>query len=199
MIRRPPRSTLFPYTTLFRSLALYLQDTINVGNWAFNVGFREDLYRGIVHDSQPQPRVGFAYNVKKTNSVLRVSYSRILETPFNENLILASLGASNPIIERGLENARIRYAQDRVGLLDVVSEAHARLRLTIVHDSAIEVFPEPNIEGPIAYVDRVLQVERKLLDIRTAAEGKQRGLRTGASILRLRRPCQHRSGEVKEI
>jgi hypothetical protein len=69
-----------------------------VGNWAFNVGFREDLYRGIVHDSQPQPRVGFAYNVKKTNSVLRVSYSRILETPFNENLILASLGASNPVI-----------------------------------------------------------------------------------------------------
>ena len=66
-----------------------------------------------------------------------------------------------------------------------------------MHDSAIEVFPEPNIEGPIAYVDRVLQVERKLLDIRTAAEGKQRGLRTGASILRLRRPCQHRSGEVK--
>src|SRR2546426_8826182 len=24
MIRRPPRSTLFPYTTLFRSLAIYL-------------------------------------------------------------------------------------------------------------------------------------------------------------------------------
>src|SRR5260370_3506053 len=71
---------------------------MSVGNWAFNVGFREDLYRGIVHDSQPQPRVGFAYNIKKTNSVLRVSYSRILETPFNENLILASLGASNPVI-----------------------------------------------------------------------------------------------------
>src|SRR2546426_3704599 len=26
MIRRPPRSTLFPYTTLFRSLALHLDD-----------------------------------------------------------------------------------------------------------------------------------------------------------------------------
>ncbi len=91
---------LFPFRarTDVKELALYLQDTISVGNWAFNLGFREDLYRGIVHDSQPQPRVGFAYNVKKTNSVLRVSYSRILETPFNENLILASLGASNPVI-----------------------------------------------------------------------------------------------------
>jgi hypothetical protein len=91
---------LFPFRghTDVKELALYLQDTISMGNWAFNVGFREDLYRGIVHDSQPQPRVGLAYNVKKTNSVLRVSYSRILETPFNENLILASLGASNPVI-----------------------------------------------------------------------------------------------------
>src|SRR5260370_31919034 len=26
MIRRPPRSTLFPYTTLFRSLVAYLKD-----------------------------------------------------------------------------------------------------------------------------------------------------------------------------
>src|SRR3712207_8434092 len=26
MIRRPPRSTLFPYTTLFRSLAVHLHD-----------------------------------------------------------------------------------------------------------------------------------------------------------------------------
>jgi hypothetical protein len=94
------QSALFPFRGRadVKELALYLQDTISVGNWAFNVGFREDLYRGIVHDSQPQPRVGFAYNVKKTNSVLRVSYSRILETPFNENLILASLGAANPVI-----------------------------------------------------------------------------------------------------
>jgi hypothetical protein len=91
---------LFPFHghTDIKELALYLQDTISMGNWAFNVGVREDLYRGIVHDTQTQPRVGIAYNIKKTNTVLRVSYSRIMETPFNENLILASLGAANPII-----------------------------------------------------------------------------------------------------
>jgi len=95
-----PASTLFHFQghTDVKELGLYLQDTINVGNWAFNVGLRGDVYRGIVHDWQPEPRVGFAYNVKKTNSVLRVSYSRVLETPFNENLILASLGASNPVV-----------------------------------------------------------------------------------------------------
>ena len=94
------QSALFPFRsqTDVKELGLYVQDTINVGNWAFNVGLRGDVYRGIVHDWQPQPRVGFAYNVKKTNSILRVSYSRILETPFNENFILASIGAANPII-----------------------------------------------------------------------------------------------------
>src|SRR2546422_3208330 len=34
MIRRPPRSTLFPYTTLFRSLTrLSCMDGLNYGDW----------------------------------------------------------------------------------------------------------------------------------------------------------------------
>src|SRR5258705_6118234 len=31
MIRRPPRSTLFPYTTLFRSGSMYLYDSPHLG------------------------------------------------------------------------------------------------------------------------------------------------------------------------
>ena len=42
--------------------------------------------------------MGAAYNIKKTNSVLRFSYARTLETPFNENLVLASEGCNNPVI-----------------------------------------------------------------------------------------------------
>src|ERR1700687_5801876 len=95
-----PGAGLFAFHghTDIKELALYVQDSITAGNWAFNVGLRADVYRGIVHDWQPQPRVGVAYNIKKTNTVLRASYSRVLETPFNENLILASIGAANPVI-----------------------------------------------------------------------------------------------------
>jgi hypothetical protein len=89
---------LFHGHTDIKQFSVYLQDTITKGNWSFNLGIRGDVYRGIVHDWQPQPRIGLAYNIKKTNSVLRLSYSRVLETPFNENLILASLGAGNPVI-----------------------------------------------------------------------------------------------------
>ena len=50
------------------------------------------------HARQAEPRVGVAYNVKKTNTVIRASYARTMETPFNENLILASNGCTDPVI-----------------------------------------------------------------------------------------------------
>jgi len=89
---------LFHGHTDVRQLALYVQDTITKGNWAFNLGIRGDLYRGITSDSQAEPRVGIAYNFKKTNTVFRTSYARVQETPFNENLVLASTANGNPVI-----------------------------------------------------------------------------------------------------
>jgi Carboxypeptidase regulatory-like domain len=81
-----------------KEAALYVEDTIKVKNWNFNLGLRGDLYYGITSGSQAEPRLGAAYNIKKTNTVLRASYARTLETPFNENLILSSLGCFNPVI-----------------------------------------------------------------------------------------------------
>jgi hypothetical protein len=46
----------------------------------------------------PEPRAGIAYNVKRTGTVLRVSYARTMETPFNENLVLSSRGCSSAVI-----------------------------------------------------------------------------------------------------
>src|SRR5258705_8339376 len=37
MIRRPPRSTLFPYTTLFRSAQFYCDETRSHLKWAVRV------------------------------------------------------------------------------------------------------------------------------------------------------------------
>jgi len=92
--------TLFPFRghTDIKQIAIYVQDTITKGNWAFNLGLRGDLYRGIVRDSQLEPRLGVAYNIKQTSTVFRVAYSRIQATPYNENLILSSLGSQIPTI-----------------------------------------------------------------------------------------------------
>jgi hypothetical protein len=81
-----------------KEFSAYAQDAITKGNWTFNVGLRADVYRGFVNHTEPEPRLGIAYNIKPTNTVLRISYARTLETPFNENLILASTGCLNPAI-----------------------------------------------------------------------------------------------------
>jgi hypothetical protein len=81
-----------------KELALYVQDTITKGHWSFNLGLREDFYNGLSHGNQAEPRLGIAYNIKPTNTVLRVSYARSLESPFNENLVIASGGCGNAVI-----------------------------------------------------------------------------------------------------
>jgi hypothetical protein len=81
-----------------KELALYIEDQIKAGNWLFNVGIRGDLYNGLTVARQAEPRVGIAYSVKPTNTVLRVSYARTLETPFNENLVLSSSGCTNEVL-----------------------------------------------------------------------------------------------------
>jgi TonB dependent receptor len=81
-----------------KELALYLQDQVKAGNWVFNLGIRGDLYNGLIVTRQPEPRVGAAYSFKKTSTVLRVSYARTLETPFNENLVLSSSGCGNDVL-----------------------------------------------------------------------------------------------------
>jgi hypothetical protein len=81
-----------------KELAFYVQDAITIRNWTFNLGVRVDKYNGIASALQAEPRLGIAYNFKPTNTVLRVSYARTMESPFNENLVLASLGCNYPAI-----------------------------------------------------------------------------------------------------
>jgi outer membrane receptor protein involved in Fe transport len=59
---------------------------------------RGDLYNGITIGRQAEPRLGVSYNIKPSNTVLRVSYARTLESPFNENLIISSEGCKYPFL-----------------------------------------------------------------------------------------------------
>jgi hypothetical protein len=81
-----------------KELALYIQDAITIKNWTFNLGVRFDKYNGLTRAAEGEPRLGLAYHLKATNSVIRASYARSMETPFNENLVLASYGCNDPVI-----------------------------------------------------------------------------------------------------
>jgi len=81
-----------------KELGLYVQDAITKGNWNFNLGVRGDIYNGLTTHRETEPRLGTAYNIKRSKTVLRVSYARTMESPFNENLILSSEGCANAVL-----------------------------------------------------------------------------------------------------
>ena len=81
-----------------KEFSTYVQDTINWKKWSFNLGLRGDIYNGLAARSQAEPRLGASYNLAKTNTILRFSYARTLETPFNENLVLSSVGCASNVL-----------------------------------------------------------------------------------------------------
>jgi hypothetical protein len=81
-----------------KELGLYIQDQIKAGNWLFNLGARFDRYNGLATAFQAQPRLGVSYTIKQTGTVLRTSYARTLESPFNENLVLSSRGCGSAVL-----------------------------------------------------------------------------------------------------
>lgn len=80
----------FAGRTDIKQQAAYFQDSITWRNFNFNLGLRADSYNGLSQGTAFQPRVGVAYNIKPSGTVLRLSYGRLFETPYNENLIVSS-------------------------------------------------------------------------------------------------------------
>jgi len=70
--------------------AFYVQDAYTLGRLTLQGGLRIDQYNGLSESTSVQPRAGFSYLLKKTGTVLRASYARSTETPYNENLLLSS-------------------------------------------------------------------------------------------------------------
>jgi hypothetical protein len=80
--------SLFPFNghTDVKLLSMYIQDAITKGNWAINIGLRGDIYNGLTSHKEAEPRIGIAYNVKKTNTILRASYAPVRAAPTRSSI-----------------------------------------------------------------------------------------------------------------
>jgi hypothetical protein len=87
----------FHGTGTIKTQAAYVQDDIKAGNATFKLGVRYDHYDGLTTDSLVQPRLGVSYAVPQSNTVLRASYGRTMETPYNENLLLSSSAGASAV------------------------------------------------------------------------------------------------------
>lgn len=106
--------------------AFYVSDEMTLGNFTVTAGLRDDQYNGLATKNGIQPRLGVAYLVKRTSTVLRAAYSRTFETPYNENLLLSSstgvgglaenlFGASAIPIQPGFRNQFNAGFQQKLG------------------------------------------------------------------------------------
>lgn len=74
-----------------RMLSAYVQDRFSpITNLTIDAGLRYDNYSLVIKDDAFSPRIGVAYFIPRTQTLLRASYNRLFQTPPAENLLLAS-------------------------------------------------------------------------------------------------------------
>jgi hypothetical protein len=92
----------FHGTTDIKQEALYAQDTLSLHRLTLMLGLRFDKYNGLSDSYGLQPRLGASYLINRTQTVLRASYGRLFETPYNENLIVSSSTGSGGLANQVL-------------------------------------------------------------------------------------------------
>lgn len=80
----------FDQSKTIKQQAVFIQDEMKTGDATIKAGVRLDRYDGLVTATQASPRVGLSYSVPGPGTVLRASYGRTMETPYNENLLLSA-------------------------------------------------------------------------------------------------------------
>lgn len=92
----------FRGSAVIKEASAYLQDSIKLGEFYFNLGVRYDNYDGLSTGSGIQPRTGVSYNIRATGTLLHLSYARVFLTPYNENLVLSSSTGSGGLANGSL-------------------------------------------------------------------------------------------------
>ena len=86
--------------------AAYAQDNVRWNNLTLNIGLRYDNNDLPVNDAQVEPRVGAAYYIPATGTVLRGSYNRVVYTPEYENILLSSSKDAAALVPPEVQDAR---------------------------------------------------------------------------------------------
>ena len=103
-------------TGTIKQQAAFIQDEIKAGPATFKLGVRLDHYDGLTTETLAQPRLGVSYAVPGVGTILRASYGRTMETPYNENLLLSSGVGLNGLFGDGQILQPGKRSQGEIGI-----------------------------------------------------------------------------------
>src|SRR3712207_7804384 len=97
MIRRPPRSTLFPYTTLFRScVKAGITGWAQVHGWRGNTSLRKRVQYDLYYITHWTPLLEIGRSTRLNSSHANISYAVFcLKKKKNPNNLLPTIDESN--------------------------------------------------------------------------------------------------------
>ena len=98
----------FSGATMIYEESAYIQDNVRLGRLNLSLGLRYDRYEGLSKSDGIQPRVGLAYRLHPTGTILHLSYARVFLTPYNENLILSSATGPGGLANGSLGATRVQ-------------------------------------------------------------------------------------------
>jgi outer membrane receptor protein involved in Fe transport len=152
---------------------LFVQDSVSpLPDLTIGLGIRYDRYQLVITESAISPRLGVAYHVHGTETVLRASYNRLFMPPFSENLLLSSSVQARALspnrdVGGGTDVGSERQHAYEIGVQQVLGR-HARLdvsyyRKNIRNVADVDQFRDTTVTFPISVArGRAQGVEARL-------------------------------------
>ena len=81
-----------------KELRFICEDTITKGNWALNLGLRGDFYNGLTTHKEAEPRWASPTTSSGRTRFFAYPMRESWRRPFNENLVLSSMGCGNAVL-----------------------------------------------------------------------------------------------------
>ena len=156
-----------------QNLGAYIQDTFSpVEDLNISVGVRVDRYKLLIEDSAVSPRIGLAYHVHETGTVIRGSYSRLFMPPFSENLLLSSSAQARALSANSLGGEDVQPEKQHafeVGIQQALA-THAKIdvayyRKDIRNVADVDQFLDTTVTFPLSVAKGLAQGVEARLDV----------------------------------
>lgn len=155
------------------TLGLFVQDTISpVDDLHISLGLRYDRYRLLIRDSAVSPRLGVAYHLHGTGTVVRGSYSRIFMPPFSENLLLSSSPEARALSATGESGEDVQPERQHAYEVGVQQALGTRAKLDLAYYrkdvrnlADVDQFLDTTVTFPLSVAKGVAQGIEGRLDV----------------------------------